>query len=745
MTRTTLLLATLLLTAQLSAQDTKGAHPVNLSTNQPVNQTRAVVVGISDYQDPAIPDLRFADRDAEAFAAWLRSPAGGNVPGGNIQLLVNAQATGAAVAGAIDWLVSATQAGDAAIIYFSGHGDVERQAHSQPGFFLCWDSGPRIYMAGGTYSLYFLQEMMSAMSAQNQARVLLIADACRSGKLAGSAVNGAQLTAANLARQFENEIKILSCQPNEYSLEGEQWGGGRGAFSFHLLEGLTGLADANQDTRVQLLEIGRYLEDHVLPDVAPLSQVPMAIGSRMETIAEVDAAALADLVANKKKQRFQFSDIGGKTLEPASIFLADSSIRSTYVAFEQALKQKRYFEPEGDNAELYYQMLISDPLLSANKPFVTRKYAVALQDDAQQSINALLKADSDLFQRTRVSLYNTFQDFPKLLHRAADLLGESHYMYKNLKAREYLFEGVLLYFKYKAAKTTTVEQGHKIAALYEKSLALEPELAVAHFFMSLCYAKMLNDPEAAKRYALQAVELAGSWIIPYTHLAYYLAREFKQFDIARQYLDMGMAIDSADAGLWKSWTAWYTYQGKIAEALEAAQRAALLAPNDPYIWLNIGILKQSQYKFDEAETILLKSIELDSSQQAAYYYLARNYYRWKKYDQAETCYLKSIELDPENELARSSLASFYIGFDRYGDAEAQYLELIKYTDPDADTWLKLAYVSTQNKHPEAGLEYLEHALKKGFANRVQIEQEAGFAPLRSLPGYPELMRRYFQD
>ena len=31
--------------------------------------TRAVVVGISDYQDNAIPDLRFADRDAEAFAA----------------------------------------------------------------------------------------------------------------------------------------------------------------------------------------------------------------------------------------------------------------------------------------------------------------------------------------------------------------------------------------------------------------------------------------------------------------------------------------------------------------------------------------------------------------------------------------------------------------------------------------------------------------------------------------------------
>ena len=25
--------------------------------------------------------------------------------------------------------------------------------------------------------------------------------------------------------QYANEVKILSCQPNEFSLEGEQWGG----------------------------------------------------------------------------------------------------------------------------------------------------------------------------------------------------------------------------------------------------------------------------------------------------------------------------------------------------------------------------------------------------------------------------------------------------------------------------------------------------------------------------------------
>lgn len=54
---------------------TKGIKPI--ATNEKsAGQTYAVVVGISDYQDEGIPDLRFADKDAEAFAGFLQSPDG---------------------------------------------------------------------------------------------------------------------------------------------------------------------------------------------------------------------------------------------------------------------------------------------------------------------------------------------------------------------------------------------------------------------------------------------------------------------------------------------------------------------------------------------------------------------------------------------------------------------------------------------------------------------------------------------
>ena len=113
--------------------------------------------------------------------------------------------------------------------------DVEKKYRGQPGYLLTWDSPPRSYMAGA-FSIANLEVVISTLSLENKAKVIVITDACRAGKLAGEKFGGAQLSNTSLAVQFANEIKILSCQPDEYSIEGEEWGGGRGVFSFHLVD-----------------------------------------------------------------------------------------------------------------------------------------------------------------------------------------------------------------------------------------------------------------------------------------------------------------------------------------------------------------------------------------------------------------------------------------------------------------------------------------------------------------------------
>ena len=66
------------------------------------------------------------DRDAEAFVTYLQSPAGGSLSDDNIRLLTNEKATGGKLVSELDWLRENSMEGDVAIIYFSGHGDVEK-------------------------------------------------------------------------------------------------------------------------------------------------------------------------------------------------------------------------------------------------------------------------------------------------------------------------------------------------------------------------------------------------------------------------------------------------------------------------------------------------------------------------------------------------------------------------------------------------------------------------------------------
>lgn len=301
--KTFLYLLFYLLAIQLHGQINKGVTPLaGTSGNASSGTTRAVEVGISDYQNPGIPDLRFANKDAEAFAVFLRSPSGGALDDDHLQLLLNEQATGANVAIALGALIDEAQEGDNVIIYFSGYGDVETKRMSQSGYLLCWDTNPKVYFAGGTIKVNDLQDIVSTLAVQNKAKVILITDACHAGALAGSDIGGPQVTAKNMATQYANEIKILSCQPNEFSIEGEQWGGGRGAFSFNLVDALYGLADNNNDLFVTLQEVGRYLEDHVTAEVAPATQVPMVVGNRLERLVGVDSKLLADLRSGKSSQ-----------------------------------------------------------------------------------------------------------------------------------------------------------------------------------------------------------------------------------------------------------------------------------------------------------------------------------------------------------------------------------------------------------------------------------------------------------
>lgn len=721
----------------------KGVKALYPSAGHPTGTKRAVVVGISDYQNENISDLQFADRDARAFAAWLQSRAGGSVTDDHLMLLINEQATMGNLSAALDWLIEQSEESDQAILYFSGHGDMEANLLNELGFLLLWDSPPHAYIAGGAWPVDMLKQVVTTLSIEKKAQVLMVVDACRSGKLAGNNIIGTQLTNANLMKQFTNEQKILSCQPNEYSIEGEQWGGGRGVFSYFLLQGLAGMADENHNGGITLLEIKRYLENNVPPSVAPLTQIPLALGDQNSLLAEVDTALLAAMQSGKPwtKEIFGHAERRGKVSEVLK--KADAREQKTYTAFEKALREKRFFEPAGDCADEYYSQLLKMPSMQALSQDMKRNYAAALQNDAQQSINALLKIEVEEVVQAENELLRRYRNFPRELERSAELLGPQHYMYKNLKARQRLFEGALLYFGNLNSRDTAFWQ--MVLNTYRQSLNEEPDSPVAHFFMSRLFAVALKEPDSAYAHAVQAMRYAPSWSLPYAYVAFIFTKSFGRFSEAKVLLDKAMEVDSADVFTWKSLGAWHFYQRRYSGAIQAYQKAIQIYANDAVAWADLGIALLSNRQIPEAEQPLLKSIQLDTSQYIAYYYLGILYERTHRNAEAEKMYWSAVRFNADWADAHHRLAILYSEQNQLDKAEQQFEEIIRINPSDAETWYNLACLASKSGRQALALARLKTALEAGFTEFDYIRKDPDLDAIRMLPDFTSLLEKHISS
>ena len=192
-------------------------------------------------------------------------------------------------------MATATKKNDKVIIYFSGHGDVEKQTLWQRGYLLAYDT-PHNNFRNNAVRVEDLDDLVKTLSIGHESKVIIILDACRSGTLAN---NGAQLTNEQLSKQVENEVRILSCKSDQKSLEGEQWGSGRGLFSYYLVNGLKGLADEQNDFVVTFEELKDYLQDNVKKAIAAsdlsVRQNPVFVGDESFELSEVDEPTLVAL------------------------------------------------------------------------------------------------------------------------------------------------------------------------------------------------------------------------------------------------------------------------------------------------------------------------------------------------------------------------------------------------------------------------------------------------------------------
>ena len=164
----------------VSAEPLRGIKVIDKLThkNRNVGSYRALIIGIDEYQDKEIPNLDTAVADATAMAKLLRDRYGFQLDAEK-DLLLNTKATKAAIYNSLRRLATATAPSDSVLIYYAGHGDLDKVY--QAGWWIPSDAeagDPLTYLDNG--------HVQMAMSNMNARHVLLISDSCYSGTLFGS-------------------------------------------------------------------------------------------------------------------------------------------------------------------------------------------------------------------------------------------------------------------------------------------------------------------------------------------------------------------------------------------------------------------------------------------------------------------------------------------------------------------------------------------------------------------------------
>jgi caspase domain-containing protein len=225
----------------------------------------AVIIGVSRYRDESINDLQFADADARDVRDFLRRPEGGGFKPDDILYLENEQATVESVNAALDRILSQAGPDDLILLFIAGHGGPDPYA-PQNLYYVMHDTRltdlPRTALP-----MTILQEKLSLARAR---RALIFIDTCHSAGLTGMGPAGGRGLENNLinlysAKLFKEEGRaaITSSDVNELSYENKRWGGGHGVFTYALLEGLRGQADANADSLITAGEVFAYVRDRV--------------------------------------------------------------------------------------------------------------------------------------------------------------------------------------------------------------------------------------------------------------------------------------------------------------------------------------------------------------------------------------------------------------------------------------------------------------------------------------------------
>lgn len=220
--------------AQHGASGVIDTATVSNAVQCPIKDKWALVVGISNFEDPSI-NLKYAAKDATDFRNYLISE--GNFRPDHIKLLIDKNATHDGIVGNLGdkWLRRLANSDDLVVIYVSSHGSPAQEGAEGKNFIVPYE-GTISNVAFTGIPMQWLTATVGSIIHCN--RILLVLDVCHGGAVTGGAkalMRTRSIDPSGL-QVGAGQVVLASSEADQISWESRNYS--NGVFTRRLIEGL---------------------------------------------------------------------------------------------------------------------------------------------------------------------------------------------------------------------------------------------------------------------------------------------------------------------------------------------------------------------------------------------------------------------------------------------------------------------------------------------------------------------------
>ena len=222
------------------------------------NDAIAIIIGVGKYVNTDA-DAIYADTDAQVFQDYAVEKLG--VPADRVKTLVNDAADERGVLLAVmRWLTRTAEPGQSDVyIFFAGHGLASDDGEKM--FLLPYDGAPELL----DKTAILRDELFADIAAANPRSVTVFLDTCYSGTTRGPDMLIASRPIAIRAKEksVPEGFTVMTAAAGDQTAKPLEEAK-HGMFSYFLMKGMEGDADANQDNQITAGELHAYVQQNVI-------------------------------------------------------------------------------------------------------------------------------------------------------------------------------------------------------------------------------------------------------------------------------------------------------------------------------------------------------------------------------------------------------------------------------------------------------------------------------------------------